>query len=116
LALTISKAKHLTITGNVQFVHPLNPPLQPEQAVVATGPQITEANRLHLQLKQTFQTYQAVDQALRNLILAAVPPVYVNSLSHDITGFGNVSALTIIPSGNDTAQSRRPNSPRISPA
>jgi hypothetical protein len=50
---------------------------------------------------QTFNTYQVVDQALRNLILAAVPPVYVNSLSHDITGFGNVSALTIM-----TSQSR----------
>jgi len=53
---------------------------------------------MHLELKQTFNTYQAVSQALRNLILAAVPPVYINSLSHDITGFGNVSALTIIPS------------------
>jgi hypothetical protein len=49
---------------------------QPEQAVGATGPQITEANR----------------------ILAAVPPVYVSSLSRDITGFGNVSALTIMTS------------------
>jgi len=103
-------------TSQTSLFPPLNPPLQPQQAVGATGPQMTEANRLHLELKQTFQTYQAVDQALRNLILAAVPPVYVNSLSHDITGFGNVSALTIIPSGNDTAQSRRPNSPRISPA
>jgi len=98
LALTISEAKYLAITGNVAFVPPLNPPLQPEQAVGATGPQITEANRMHLELKQTFNTYQAVSQALRNLILAAVPPVYINSLSHDITGFGNVSALTIIPS------------------
>jgi hypothetical protein len=40
-----------------------------------------------MELKQTFQMYQAIDQALRNLILAAVPRVYVNSLSHDITGF-----------------------------
>jgi len=35
---------------------------------------------------------------LRNLLLAPVPHVYVNSLSHDITGFGNVSALTIMTS------------------
>jgi len=53
---------------------------------------------MHLDLKQTFNTYQAVDQALRILILAAIPHVYVNSLSHDITGFGNVSALTIMTS------------------
>jgi hypothetical protein len=98
LALIISEAKYLAITGNVAFVPPLNLPLQPEQAVGATGPQITEANRMHLELKQTFNTYQAVNQALRNLILAAVPHVYVNSLSHDITGFGNVSALTIMTS------------------
>ena len=98
LALTISEAKYLAITNNVAFVPPLNPPLQPEQAAGATGPQITEANRMHLELKQTFNTYQAVDQALRNLLLAAVPHVYVNSLSHDITGFGNVSALTIMTS------------------
>jgi len=49
-------------------------------------------------MKQTFNTYQAVDQALRNLLLAAIPYVYVNSLSHNITGFGNVSALTIMTS------------------
>jgi hypothetical protein len=99
LALTISEAKYLAITGNIAFVPPLNPPLQPEQAVGATGPQITEANRLHLELKQTFNnSYHAFNQALRNLILAAVPPVYVNSLSHNITGFGNVSALTIMTS------------------
>jgi len=30
LALTISEAKYLAITGNVAFVPPLNPPLQPE--------------------------------------------------------------------------------------
>jgi len=59
---------------------------------------MTEANRMHLELKQTFNTYQAVDQTLCNLILAAVPPVYVNSLSHDITGFRNVSALIIMTS------------------
>jgi len=49
LALTISEAKYLAITGNVAFVPPLNPPLQTEQAVGATGPQITEANRMHLE-------------------------------------------------------------------
>ena len=98
LALTISEAKYLAITNNVAFVPPLNPPMQPEQATGATGPQITEANRLHLELKQTFNTYQAVDQALRNLLLAAVPHVYVNPLSHDIPEFGNVSALTIVTS------------------
>ena len=98
LALTISEAKYLAITNNVAFVPPLNPPLQPEQATGATGPQITEANRLHLELKQIFNTYQAVDQALRKLLLAAVPHVYVNSLSHNINGFGNVSALAIMTS------------------
>jgi len=95
LALTICEAKYLAITGNVAFVPPLNPPLQPEQAASNTGPQITEANRMHLEL---FSTYQAVDRALRSLILAAVPHVYVNPLSHDITGFRNVSALTIMAS------------------
>jgi len=40
---------------------------------------------MHLELKQTFNTYQAVDQALRNLLLAAVPHVYFNSLSNNIS-------------------------------
>jgi hypothetical protein len=117
LALTVFEAKYLANTGNVAFVPPLNPLLQPEQAVGATGPQITEANRTHLELKQTFNTYRAVDLAFCNLILAAVPHKYVNSLSHDITSFKNVSALTIMTSlGNGTARSRRPKSPKISPA
>jgi hypothetical protein len=59
--LSISEVKYLAITNNVAFVPPLNPPLQPELAAGATGPQITEANRMHLELKQTFNTYEAVD-------------------------------------------------------
>jgi len=52
LALTISEANYLAINGNVAFVPHNNPPLQPEQAVGATGPQITEANRMHLELNK----------------------------------------------------------------
>ena len=72
LALTTSEAKYLAITGNVAFVPPLNPPLQPEQAVGATGPQITEAIRMHLELKQTFNTYQAVNQAFASMFSPAI--------------------------------------------
>jgi hypothetical protein len=37
--------------------------------------QITEANRQNLAAKQNFQTYHAVDKALRNQIMAAIPEV-----------------------------------------
>jgi len=43
LALTISETKYLALTNNVAFVPPLKPPLQPEQATSATGPQIRGA-------------------------------------------------------------------------
>ena len=86
LALTISEAKYLAITNNDC------PSSQPSAAARTSSRRhrtTDHGGELHLKLKQTINTYQAVDQVLRNLLLAAVLHVYVNSLSHNITGFGN---------------------------
>jgi hypothetical protein len=61
-----------------------------------TAPQITKANCLHLEQKQIFQTYHAVDKALRNQILEAVPDVYVCSLRSLVTGYGNITSLQLL--------------------
>ena len=42
------------------------------------------------------QKYTAVDGALKNQIATAVEPVFLSPLVDQLTGFGQVSALTII--------------------
>jgi hypothetical protein len=77
LALTILTNEYLTLTNNITFVTPVNPPPQPVHPAGTTGNQITESNRQHLKQKQEFKTYHAIDQALCNQIISAVPDVYI---------------------------------------
>jgi hypothetical protein len=96
LVLTISPAEFRTITNNVDFNVPENPPTQPVHPTGATGSVITEANRQHLEAKQIFKTYHEVDQALRKQILAAVPHVYIRALKHITTGYGNTTSYQLL--------------------
>jgi hypothetical protein len=95
LALTLSDEDYLFETG-VVFAKPPNPPPTPVLPPTPTTAQITEANRQNTAAKELFQTYHAVDKALRNQILAAVPEVYVRALRHTITGYGNVTSLRLL--------------------
>jgi hypothetical protein len=52
-------------------------------ATIAT--QTTEANQQHLDAKKNFETYHAVDKALHNQILEAIPEVYFHSLHNTTT-------------------------------
>ena len=43
-----------------------------------------------------FRKYTAVDRALKNQIVTSVEPVFLYSLVYQLTGFGQVSALTML--------------------
>ena len=43
-----------------------------------------------------FRTYTAVDRALKNKIIAAVESVFLYPLVDQLTGFGQVSTLTML--------------------
>ena len=40
--------------------------------------------------------YHSVNIALRNQLIASVPDVYIRSLKHATTGYGNIKALAIL--------------------
>jgi hypothetical protein len=96
LVLTIPTAEYLILTEDTPFNIPENPPAQPIHPAGATISVITEANRQHLEAKQIFKTYHAVDQALRKQVLAAVPDVYTRALKHATTGYGNITSLQLL--------------------
>ena len=95
LALTISDEDYL-YEASVPYDKPPNPPVTPFLPATPTAPQISDAHRQHIAAKQLFQTYHAVDKALRNQILEAVPDVYVRALRHTVTGYGNVTSLKLL--------------------
>jgi hypothetical protein len=80
----------------VAFDPPENPPPQPVHPAGATSIIINEANRQHLEQKQTFKAYHAVDHALRNQIIALLPDIYIRALKHATTGYGNVTTRTFL--------------------
>jgi ribosomal protein L9 len=80
----------------VPFIAPINPPVHPEHPAGSTAAQISEINRQHKEDKKNFRQYHAIDNALRNQLIAAVPHIYISTLSDDTVGFGNVTCLQII--------------------
>lgn len=96
LVLTMQPAKYATLTHNVPYAVPVHPGATPVHAPNATGPQIAENTRLHELELRIFRTYHAVDQALRQQLLAACPPTYVRALQDRDLGFGNVPTLALL--------------------
>jgi hypothetical protein len=95
LCLTIPTATFDALTG-VPFVVPVAPPLNPIHPAAATGPQITEANRLHAEEKRLFNRYHDTDKALLKMLIAAVPPVYLDALSDPDYGYSHVTTLQML--------------------
>lgn len=95
LALTIPTTVYDAKT-TVPFVVPPVPPAAPDIPDGATQFQIAEANRQHVEDHKAFKLYHDVDKALRNLLIAATPAVYIETLEDPDYGFGGVTCLTMI--------------------
>jgi hypothetical protein len=96
LALTMTAAEYLTLAGATNaFVIPHNPGTLTHVAG-ATGPQISEAVRLHKEQLDNFQLYHTVDKSLRNQLIATTPEVFIQALKDPTVGFGQHSCLDII--------------------
>jgi hypothetical protein len=94
LALVLTAPEYLAVAG-VAYLPPVHPgPVT--HAPLATAAQIIETNRLHKSATNTFQTYHAVDHALRKLLIAATPEVYIRSIKDPLIGFGRVTTLDIL--------------------
>ena len=96
LALVVTEAEYLELSGDIAFDPPLNPgPLPPVQ--VPNTPQ-TRADAMEQFDKNTkdYDLYTHTEAYLKNQIIAAVPEVYINILRQPKTNFARVKALTII--------------------
>lgn len=87
LTLTIPAPAYLALAG-VAFLVPAVPGPTPDMPAGATQFQIAEAIRQHTENNKAFQRYHDVDKALRKLLIAATPAIYIELLSDPDYGFG----------------------------
>jgi hypothetical protein len=95
LALTIDPAVYNTISPD-PFVPPANPganPVLPDNSTVAF---IAELNRQHAASLRIWKEYLSTDKTLKQQLLAAIGNIYYRSLRNRITGYANVTTLTIL--------------------
>jgi hypothetical protein len=96
LALVVSPATYAIASNNIPFNPPVNPGPTPDHPAAATSIIITEINRQFLADLQEFRTYTNTETAIKKLIIAAVPPTFINQVRDEMLGFSNISVLTIL--------------------
>jgi hypothetical protein len=97
LVLTLGDVAYTAISaGNVVFAAPVNPAAVPEIPPNATAALIAEIRQQYTDSKREFQTYNAVDAALKKLLLAATDERFVISLKDRTHGFALVRTRALI--------------------
>jgi hypothetical protein len=78
LALTIDANDYVERSlRNKPFLPPTAPPTFPIHSETASNAQIMETNRQHKAKKEEFILFHNADTALHNLLIAAVPPIFL---------------------------------------
>ena len=97
LGMVMPQAEYLAMAGNANaYVAPPHPGPHPVHAANATNAQIATANQQHNTALEEFKTHQAVHEAIRGQILAAVDNTFTQALEHDVIGYAGVEARTIL--------------------
>jgi hypothetical protein len=97
LALTINAADYKQrIIGGVAFQVPTAPPAFPAHEDEATDAEISENNRQHTALLAEFVIWHNADAILRNLLIAAVPTIFLAAVRNPVPDFGNVSCQSLL--------------------
>jgi hypothetical protein len=97
LALTINADDYKQRSiGGIVFQVPTAPPAFPAHKDKASDAEIAEDNRQHKALLAEFVLWHNADAILRNLLLAAVPTIFLAAIRNPVTGFGNVSCLSLL--------------------
>ena len=96
LALTVTPAVFLGHSGNVAFVAPVPPPINPVHEDGATQYQIAENLRQHKVNKATYISYSKVVAGLRDQVLDAVPEKFYQVLEDEDIGYANVTCLRLM--------------------
>jgi hypothetical protein len=96
LTLTINAEDYkLRSVGSVAFKVPTASPYFPTHKDKAADAEITEDNMQHKALLAEFVLWHNADALLRNLLIAAVPAIFLAAKRNPVTGFGNVTCLTL---------------------
>jgi hypothetical protein len=97
LALTIGVHAYTLISaGNVPYIAPPPPAAAPRIPNNATAALISELRQQFVDGRKAFQTYQAVDAALKQQLLAATDDHFVLSLRDRTHGFALVQTRQIV--------------------
>jgi hypothetical protein len=96
LALTIGVNDYIKRSiGNKPFLPPTAPLAVPTHLATASSAQIAETNRQHKSQKEDFILFHNADTALCNLLIAAVPTIFLVDQQYPMTGFGNKTVLQL---------------------
>jgi hypothetical protein len=93
MALTLTPAAYSDLT-DVPFVIPVAPPADPVPGTIQ--PQIAENNRIHQRDIAVHSLYVAVNNALRQQLLDAIPRVYVREIEHEIYAYSHITCLDLL--------------------
>jgi hypothetical protein len=97
LALTIDANDYVELSlGNKPFLPPTAPHAFPIHPETASDAQIAETNRQHKAKKEQFILFHNADKALHNLLIAAVPPIFLADQHDPTTGFRNKTILQLL--------------------
>jgi hypothetical protein len=77
-------------------VPPTAPSAVPTYLTTASDTQIVETNRQHKVQKEEFILFRNANTALRNLLIAAVSPIFPADQRDPMTGFGNKTILQLL--------------------
>jgi hypothetical protein len=96
LTLTVPPATYLEQSGNIPYVAPTNPGVHPVHLAGAAAAQIAETNRDHQTRTHLFDQHNAVEQALKEQLLATIPDEFIWPLANELTQYATVLVLTIL--------------------
>jgi hypothetical protein len=101
LGIVMPNAQYIIRTLQV-FAIPNHPGQQPAHAQNASAAMITAVNRQYDKNIQSFQTYTAVSESLKQQIMTAVKPTYYQELDDNKMGMANVTPQALLTHLNDT--------------
>jgi hypothetical protein len=96
LGTIMSGPMYDTIAPGQPFTIPGYPGAQPTVIAGATGPQISEAVRLHNESLREWREYTNIHNALKKQLEEAIEPVYLRSQRHRHVGFANRSVRELM--------------------
>lgn len=95
LALAVPANIYLCKTGFL-WVSPTNPGAQPIIPPNASAPQRSAIEKQHTKELRVWRLHHNVDKALKQMLLGAVNPMYIEAQSNRITGLATISTLQLL--------------------